>query len=495
MNGSFKYQVQGDSIKRTQHNLVYPYPHKYSLVSGTDNQWERDDTGLFIANLGAIMNERLELQNIDYGKAYKGLNDCTCPSGALFAVDSHYVYLNIAYDSAEFEIALQKGEESLGVRYYTSTYSKSFKLIEKNEMRPFPNNLRGLALTSINVVNGNKWIGIREANTSNFYMTNWETKDVTKSTIFQLNGNTKVETYLDHSVLDKTGNFMAYGFYGNIVLPQYSLGGRLGTTSILRINAENGKLVFHSYLDTAMRSTGMTYSPNGRFLYNLLQLPIKADSGIKMVLRQYDWEKYIQTGVRTYIDFLFPAKKENGVWQQLRPAGLVHTSNGLITGQLISRGYFWIKNPDSLLKNENVVLRVDPYSSSGPLKYGWPNQYLEIKNHVPIPFNWDSAWNAPPPVFKLHVPTAFSPNADGLNDKYKVWWQSASNNTIHEFEIQIFDKTRGTVFKSNDPFFEWDGTNKSGNLVQDGVFLVQIHYKIDGMQKVERRRSVLHLLR
>lgn len=56
------------------------------------------------------------------------------------------------------------------------------------------------------------------------------------------------------------------------------------------------------------------------------------------------------------------------------------------------------------------------------------------------------------------VPTGFSPNNDGFNDKFCLQGWS---NCVSEFSILIFDRWGEKVFESNAPSFCWDGTYKS----------------------------------
>jgi gliding motility-associated-like protein len=56
------------------------------------------------------------------------------------------------------------------------------------------------------------------------------------------------------------------------------------------------------------------------------------------------------------------------------------------------------------------------------------------------------------------VPTAFSPNNDGFNDKFCL---QGWNNCVSEFNILIFDRWGEKVFESNNPGFCWDGTYKA----------------------------------
>jgi gliding motility-associated-like protein len=69
------------------------------------------------------------------------------------------------------------------------------------------------------------------------------------------------------------------------------------------------------------------------------------------------------------------------------------------------------------------------------------------------------------------VPTAFTPNKDGINDKYclKGWGECNTG-----FNIKIFDRWGEMVFESNDPNFCWDG-EFNGNLLPTATYVYFIN--------------------
>lgn len=70
----------------------------------------------------------------------------------------------------------------------------------------------------------------------------------------------------------------------------------------------------------------------------------------------------------------------------------------------------------------------------------------------------------------MDVPSAFTPNGDGINDQWKIGWLSAyPNNTV-----DIFDRNGQALFHSNGYSKPWDGT-QNGNTLPAGVY----YYLID----------------
>lgn len=65
----------------------------------------------------------------------------------------------------------------------------------------------------------------------------------------------------------------------------------------------------------------------------------------------------------------------------------------------------------------------------------------------------------------LQVPNVFTPNGDGVNDLFKVFY-----NGVNELEITIFTRTGTEVFKLKSPTIVWDGRNSSGAQASEGIY-------------------------
>jgi gliding motility-associated-like protein len=75
----------------------------------------------------------------------------------------------------------------------------------------------------------------------------------------------------------------------------------------------------------------------------------------------------------------------------------------------------------------------------------------------------------------LYIPTAFSPDGDGLNDHFSV---EATN--VKDFEIKIYNRWGERIYKASKTDFQWDGTYK-GEQVQVGTYMfVATGRSIDG---------------
>jgi len=72
--------------------------------------------------------------------------------------------------------------------------------------------------------------------------------------------------------------------------------------------------------------------------------------------------------------------------------------------------------------------------------------------------------------FAIYIPNAFSPNGDGINDKF-----SAFGIYIHDYDMWILDRWGGKIFHSTDINNPWNGTYfDDGTLCQNGVYVYKI---------------------
>lgn len=72
--------------------------------------------------------------------------------------------------------------------------------------------------------------------------------------------------------------------------------------------------------------------------------------------------------------------------------------------------------------------------------------------------------------FLILVPTAFSPNGDGINDQFIITGNIACNLKT----IKIFNRW-GEVVYASDSIFEWDG-KQNGNVLDAGSYIVYLEY-------------------
>ena len=86
----------------------------------------------------------------------------------------------------------------------------------------------------------------------------------------------------------------------------------------------------------------------------------------------------------------------------------------------------------------------------------------------------------------MWLPTAFTPNDDGLNDTFGPVVKSAQ---ITDFEFIVYDRYGGRVFVSTSADNHWDGTH-GGKHVAEGGYLYYLKAKLQNGQTIERKGSV-----
>ena len=86
------------------------------------------------------------------------------------------------------------------------------------------------------------------------------------------------------------------------------------------------------------------------------------------------------------------------------------------------------------------------------------------------------------PSLKMYIPNAFTPNGDGLNDRFGVKGEGISG-----FRMVVFDRWGEVVFESDRPDLQWDG-NYRGQPAQQGTYVYQVF--ADGSENRMRTGSV-----
>ncbi len=85
------------------------------------------------------------------------------------------------------------------------------------------------------------------------------------------------------------------------------------------------------------------------------------------------------------------------------------------------------------------------------------------------------------------MPTAFTPNGDGLNDLCRP----VIFGTLDKYEFTVYNRYGETVFHSKQPGKGWDGMVK-GKQQNAGTFMWVCQYQLDGkMLELEKGTVVL----
>ncbi|NNF01715.1 MAG: T9SS type B sorting domain-containing protein [Bacteroidia bacterium] len=74
----------------------------------------------------------------------------------------------------------------------------------------------------------------------------------------------------------------------------------------------------------------------------------------------------------------------------------------------------------------------------------------------------------------VSLPTLFTPNADNVNDTYGI---VLGADKINNIEFQVFDRWGDNVYSTRDPYFNWNGVNKDGNVLPPAVYVYLLEYE------------------
>lgn len=87
----------------------------------------------------------------------------------------------------------------------------------------------------------------------------------------------------------------------------------------------------------------------------------------------------------------------------------------------------------------------------------------------------------------LWIPTAFTPNGDGLNDEFLV----QAPTEINHYECTIYDRSRGMLFRTTNIRQGWDGTFNGKPLPFGAYFYVITYFDEAGVKHVEKGQITL----
>ena len=90
---------------------------------------------------------------------------------------------------------------------------------------------------------------------------------------------------------------------------------------------------------------------------------------------------------------------------------------------------------------------------------------------------------------ELLIPTAFSPNGDGVNDLFR-----ALNKDLAKFNLQVYNRWGERVFETSDPYEGWDGMYQDRSQPIE-VYTWQCDYKFAGAPKTATAKGNVTLVR
>lgn len=93
-------------------------------------------------------------------------------------------------------------------------------------------------------------------------------------------------------------------------------------------------------------------------------------------------------------------------------------------------------------------------------------------------------------ICDVYIPNAFTPNADGLNDRFRI----GGGATLQDFSMKIFNRWGKQVFETNDPRNGWNGSF-NGEPQPAGNYVYMIRFFRTDLQIAEQRTGTFQLMR
>ncbi len=72
------------------------------------------------------------------------------------------------------------------------------------------------------------------------------------------------------------------------------------------------------------------------------------------------------------------------------------------------------------------------------------------------------------PLFTFYVPSAFTPDGDGLND---TWGPIGQNFEYESYNVKIYDRWGKLIWQTDNPAYQWDGMFKNEEEVKQGMYV------------------------
>lgn len=157
-----------------------------------------------------------------------------------------------------------------------------------------------------------------------------------------------------------------------------------------------------------------------------------------------------------------------------------------------------ILGPDRVCEGESIELRASPQEALNQIFWntGQSSTIIQVYESGLYSFEAKTAedcrvyaekWIGDCPSRKIYIPTAFSPNYDGINDLWTIYPVS----DLHRVEVSIYNRWGSKVYEQVSTEIHWDGT-MNGEELPGGVYVYTLIAEFeDGEREVFHGELVL----
>ena len=127
-----------------------------------------------------------------------------------------------------------------------------------------------------------------------------------------------------------------------------------------------------------------------------------------------------------------------------------------LTGDINAVSYHWDFG-DGTISNETKAAH----------QYQRPGKYvieLQLSSQKGCEYNLQKVVEVKE-LIVVHIPSAFSPNGDGINDEFHL-----GSQLVEQVDFQVFNRWGQKVFLASQPDFKWDGRTLKGKWAEEGVY-------------------------
>ncbi len=328
------------------------------------------------------------------------------------------------------------------------------------------------SLCAMKFKNGKLWAILRKSQSDEFIAVELKSLQKIHTSIPYSN---EFQSIVAQSRFHASGKFFFYSFVNG--------GGHKADLEkkvmILNFNPDNGEIGFRKLVHIGYSSNiPLTSDSTGVFVYNIVGDENNNYNGkiIQMNINEMLSDKPMNS-------YVFNVNLNSSL-----PTHTINASNSKIYLNFTDFGYGVINHPHK--PGSECDIKLIEVKNRNNAFYGWQESVTEQKK---VPIDTFTFFNAAYPLNTIiGIPNAFTPNDDLLNDAFFLTFNSQL--VINNFKVRIFSRWGVEVFKSDDPYFYWDGTFKN-KPVPDGTYYYFINLINKTTGKTEEHKGPLVLMR